>query len=57
MTPEQIIKEVQKDAEEYLEMCSDPEAMIAGILANRIIKLIEHIEYLDRKIECLKIKK
>jgi len=52
MTAEELIKQVQEDAGEWLEMTKDPAALVAGILANRIIKLEDHIKYLDKRLEC-----
>lgn len=48
MNAERIIKEVQENSEEYLEMVSDPGMFIAWKLADKIIKLENHIEYLER---------
>lgn len=45
-----IIKQVQENASEWLEMAEDPATMVAGILANKIIKLNRHIEYLERRL-------
>jgi hypothetical protein len=50
MTPEQLIKQVSEDASEWLEMSNNPAAIVAGILANKIIKLNDHIEYLERRL-------
>jgi uncharacterized protein CbrC (UPF0167 family) len=51
MTAEQLIKEVQENASEWLEMCTDPAAMVAGILANKVIQLQQHIEYLQKRLD------
>lgn len=51
MTPEQLIKEVQEKASEYLEMTEDPAALVAGILANKVIKLQDYIEYLEKRLK------
>jgi hypothetical protein len=50
MNAQQIISEVQERASEYLEMSQDPAMFVAGILANRIIELNNHIEYLERRV-------
>lgn len=50
MTAEEIIQEVKENASEWLEMVEDPEVFISGILANKIIKLTSHIEYLEKRL-------
>lgn len=51
MTAQEIIRKVQDDASEYLEMSKDPATMVAGILANKIVELFAHIEYLEKRIQ------
>ena len=51
MTAKQLIKEIQENASEWLEMSTDPAAFVAGILANKVIKLQEYIEYLERRVK------
>ncbi|MEN6512250.1 MAG: hypothetical protein ABFD00_10540 [Chloroherpetonaceae bacterium] len=51
MNAEQIIKEVQDNCAEWLEMSDDPATLVAGILANKIIKLQDHIEYLEKRLK------
>jgi hypothetical protein len=50
MTPDLLIKQISEDASEWLEMSDNPAAFVAGILANKIIKLNDHIEYLERRL-------
>ncbi len=50
MNAQDIIREVQEKASEWLEVSTDPAMMIAGILANRVIKLTGYIEYLERRL-------
>jgi hypothetical protein len=50
MTPADIIREVQEDAGEWLEMSSNPDAIVSGILAKRIVKLNDYITYLERNL-------
>ena len=52
MNSEDVIREVHENAGEWLEMTNDPAALVAGILANKIIKLQDHIEYLERRLKC-----
>lgn len=48
MNAQEIIKEAEEYAAEWLEMSADPSAVIAGILANKIVHLMDHIEFLER---------
>ena len=50
MNPEAIIREVVQDAAEYLEMAENPDAMVSGILATKIVSLNAYIEYLERRL-------
>lgn len=50
MTPEQLIREVQQDAAEWLEMAENPAELLAGILANKIIKMKSYISYLEKRV-------
>lgn len=50
MTPQDIIKQVEEDASEWLEMSEDPAAMVAGILAQKVINLNSYIEYLEKRV-------
>jgi hypothetical protein len=50
MTTEDIIRQVQEDASEWLEMSENPDALVSGILAGKIIKLNSYIEYLEKRI-------
>ena len=50
MTPEDIIREVQENAAEWLEMSKNPAELTAGILAKRIIVLTDYIEYLEKRL-------
>jgi hypothetical protein len=48
MKPDELIREVEEHASEWLEMSEDPAKLLAGILAAKIIKLTEYIEYLEK---------
>lgn len=50
MTSQDIIDEVQKDASEWLEMAENPYALVSWILANKIIKLNDHIQFLEKRL-------
>lgn len=51
MNAEDIIKEVQEKASEWLEMTEDPATIVAGILAHKVIKLQNHIKYLENRLQ------
>ncbi len=51
MNADDIINEVIDNASEYLEMVEDPATLVAGILANKIVKLMDHIQYLERRLK------
>jgi flagellar biosynthesis chaperone FliJ len=46
-----IIREVQENASEWLEMSENPAELMAGILANKIVQLNNYIEYLEKRID------
>ncbi len=50
MNANDIIREVQENASEYLEMMDEPAILVAGILANKIVKLNNYIEFLERRL-------
>ena len=50
MNANDVINEVIDNASEYLEMVEDPAIMVAGILANKIVKLNEYIEFLEKRV-------
>jgi flagellar biosynthesis chaperone FliJ len=50
MTPDQLIQKIKDDASEWLEMSEDPANFLAGILAHKIIRLEEYIQYLEKRI-------
>lgn len=57
MTSQDLITQVKQDASEWLEMTSNPDAIVSGILANKIIRLQDHIEYLERRFNYVGINK
>jgi hypothetical protein len=50
MTSQELIKETIENASEWLEMTPNPTAMVVGILANKVIQLQDHIEYLEKRL-------
>lgn len=48
MTPQQVIDQTRLYAGEYLEMSTNPDAMLAQILATRISSLLEYVEHLKK---------
>jgi len=51
MNPQDVINETVEQAFEWLEMADDPAMMLAGILASKIIKLNDHINYLEKRLK------
>ena len=51
MNPEAIIREVVQAAGEYLEHAENPDAMVSGILAAKIVSLQGYIEYLEKRLD------
>ena len=50
MNANDIIQEVQQNASEWIEMSENPAALVAGILAGKVIELMNHITYLERRL-------
>lgn len=46
-----VIREVQEDTAEWLEMSDDPAMFIARVLANKVVTLNDYIEYLERRLK------
>jgi hypothetical protein len=51
MTSQELINQTVENAYEWLEMTDEPAIFIAGILANKVIKLQDHIEYLEKRLQ------
>lgn len=51
MTAEDIIREVQQETAEWLEMTQYPSDFLVGVLATKILKMKEHIQYLEKRLE------
>ncbi len=51
MSADKIIEEIREQYSEWIEMSEDPATFVAGVLAIKIIKLNEHIEYLERRLD------
>lgn len=51
MTSDDVIKEVESYASEWLEMTNQPTSMLVGILAQKVVDLKSHIEYLERRLK------
>lgn len=47
----EIISELKDKYSEWLEMSDRPHEFIMGVMANKIIKLEGHIEYLERRLK------
>ena len=51
MKAEDVIKEARESASEWLEMSDNPDLMLSGILAKKVVKLIDYISYLENRIK------
>ena len=51
MTPQQVIEDARESASEWIEMCDNPAAVVAGVLAGKIVEMSEYIDYLERRLE------
>ena len=51
MTSGDLIKQIQEDAAEWLEMSDNPAALTVGILAHKVIQLQSYVEYLERSLQ------
>lgn len=51
MNASDVIREVQENASEWLEMVENPAELVAGILAEKIVKLNSYIEYLEKRLD------
>lgn len=50
MTADEVIKETLEKASEWIEISEDPGALLSRILANKIVQLNTHIQYLERRV-------
>jgi hypothetical protein len=51
MNPQDIIREAEEYASEWIEHADNPSAVVAGVLANKIVTLNEYIDYLERRLK------
>ena len=51
MNAETVIREVKEHASEWLEMSDNPDRILSGILAHKIVELTSYIEYLEKRIQ------
>ncbi len=51
ISAEIVIKQVQEQASEYLEMHENPTELLVGILAGKVVRLQEYIIYLERRLK------
>lgn len=50
MTANDVIRQVEENASEWLEMSENPTALVVGILAQKVVSLNGYIEYLERRL-------
>lgn len=51
MTTQELIQQIQNDAAEWLEMTNVPDQLMIGYMANKILRLQEYVEYLEKRLE------
>lgn len=51
MNAEDIIREIQKNAQEWLEMTDAPDKFLVGVLANKVSHLMGEVEYLKKRLD------
>ncbi len=51
MNPHKLIEDTEEYAQEWLEMSTTPEYIVKWILANKVIKLQDHIDYLEKRLQ------
>lgn len=51
MTANEIIQQTCEIAAEWIEMSDNPQMTLSIILAQKIVKLNWHIEYLEKRLE------
>ncbi len=51
MTGEDVIKQVQENASEWLEMSENPTELMVGILATTVAELSNYIKYLEKRVD------
>lgn len=51
MTVQQVISDVCSHASEWMEMTDDPASLAAVILANKVVKLNEYIDFLEKRLQ------
>ncbi len=51
MNATDVIREVQENASEWLEMVDNPAELMAGILAQQVVNLKGYIVYLERRLK------
>jgi hypothetical protein len=50
MNAEEIIQITKEYASEYIEMTDKPHEFISWVLAKQVIRLMDYIEYLERRL-------
>jgi hypothetical protein len=51
MTAEDIIREVQNNASEYMQEVKEPRDLLVAILANKLSAALDHIQYLEKRLQ------
>jgi hypothetical protein len=46
-----IITQFEEKCSEYSEMIDDPQEMVLGVMANKILELLDKVELLERRLK------
>ena len=47
----ELIRTVEELAAEYLEMSENPSQIVIQVLANKVIKLQDYVQYLEKRVD------
>lgn len=51
MNGKDVIREIQENASEWLEMSENPAELMARILAHKVVELNNYIKHLEKRLE------
>ena len=51
MNVQEVIKQAEEHASEWIEISDNPAQIIAGVLANKIVILNTYIDHLERRLK------
>ena len=51
LSKHKVLKEVQEKYVEWLEMSTDPQSLILGVMLDKVVKLQSQVEYLEKRLK------